>query len=200
LAGDKKTARRKRAWIVIIDESGALLAPLVKRTLAPIGKTPVLRQQGRHRQKVSMIGALTCSPVNQRLRLYFALHKDLAFNHERVAVFLRELLRHLPGKLLVIWDNGQMHKGPAVRKLLAKSRRLRVFALPPYAPECDPVESIWSTLKVHRLANDAPANVHELYHNAWHHLRAMSRDADLLAGCFRHSWLGLPRPCRTLLR
>lgn len=170
-----------------------MLAPLVKRTLAPIGQTPVLKQKGRHREKVSMIGALTCSPARKHLRLYFALHMNQSFNHERVAVFLRELLKHLPGKLLVIWDNGQMHKGEAVRQLLRASKRVEVYPLPPYAPECDPLEFIWGTLKAHRMANDAPESVEVLHRHARKHLEAMSRDPTLLANCFKHSWLRLPR-------
>ena len=185
----------------MIDESGVMLAPLVKRTLAPIGQTPVLKQQGRHREKVSMIGALTCSPVQKRLRFYFALHMNQSFNHERVAVFLLQLLKHLPGKLLVIWDNGQMHKGEAIRQLLRASKRLKLFPLPPYAPECDPLEFLWGTLKAHRMANDAPESVKVLHRHAREHLRAMSRDPTLLANCFEHSWLHRPRTRRrTLLK
>lgn len=178
-----------------------LLAPLVKRTLAPLGHTPVLLERAKWRQRVSLIAALTCSPVSGRLRLYFAMHKNQSINHERVTEFLRGLLKHIRGKLLVIWDNGQMHRGPALRKLLAKSRRIRLFPLPPYAPECDPVEPVWGTLKYHRMANYAPEDVDGLYRRARRHLVAMSRDPLLLANCFRHSALGLPqRRRRTLLR
>ena len=43
VAADNKSARRWRAHIVLIDESGFLMWPLVRRTLAPQGKTPILR-------------------------------------------------------------------------------------------------------------------------------------------------------------
>jgi len=39
----------------VIDESGLLLMPLVRRTLAPRGHTPVLTVKGRHREKVSLV-------------------------------------------------------------------------------------------------------------------------------------------------
>jgi len=184
---------------VIIDESGVLLAPLVKRTLAPKGHTPVLTVRTRHRQKVSAIAALTCSPVHKKLRLFFALHKDVSINHQRVAWFLGQLLRHLRGgKLLVIWDNGRMHRGQAIRRLLTRTGRLRLFPLPPYAPECDPVEPLWSTLKAHRLANYAPHTLEELHAAAHRHLHAIAGQPDLLAGFFNASKLRRPR--RTLVR
>jgi hypothetical protein len=62
LATDKKSAARRRAHLVLIDESGFLLSPLVRRTLAPRGQTPVLKTWGGHRERVSAIAALTISP------------------------------------------------------------------------------------------------------------------------------------------
>jgi len=48
--------------LVLIDESGLLLAPLVRRTLARRGQRPVLKQRARQRDKVSVAGALWLSP------------------------------------------------------------------------------------------------------------------------------------------
>lgn len=36
-------ARRRGAWIVVLDESGVGFTPPVRRTWAPRGKTPILR-------------------------------------------------------------------------------------------------------------------------------------------------------------
>ena len=47
---------------MLIDESGFFLNPLVRRTWAPKGKTPVLPSWGRHRDKVSVIAALSVAP------------------------------------------------------------------------------------------------------------------------------------------
>jgi DDE superfamily endonuclease len=184
---------------VTIDESGALLAPLVKRTLAPKGQTPVIRQRAKHRQKISMIAGLTCSPVRRRLRLFFALHKNLSFNSQRVRWFLGQLLKHIKGKLFVIWDNGMMHRGPVIQQMLRRTRRVELFRLPPYAPDCDPVELVWSNLKAHRMANYVPQSIDHLYRAARAHLNAIAADQEALAGCFNGSRLGLPRPVRGTL-
>jgi len=46
----------------LIDESGFLMSPLVRRTLAPEGQTPILKTKGTHRERVSVTAALTLSP------------------------------------------------------------------------------------------------------------------------------------------
>jgi hypothetical protein len=50
--------------LVFIDESGVLLAPLVRRTLAPKGETPILEHRAKQRDKVSLIAALTIASSN----------------------------------------------------------------------------------------------------------------------------------------
>jgi transposase len=61
LAPHQKKARGLKASLVFIDESGLLLAPVVRRSWAPCGQTPILYQRGRAREKVSIIAALTLS-------------------------------------------------------------------------------------------------------------------------------------------
>ena len=48
---------------------------------------------------------------------------------------------------------------PAVRKFLARNRRLRLERLPAYSPDLNPVEAVWSWLKYGRLANFVPAEI-----------------------------------------
>ena len=52
------------------------MAPLVRRTWAPRGMTPILAQRTRSRQKVSAIAALTLAPRRRRVGLYFSLYPD----------------------------------------------------------------------------------------------------------------------------
>ena len=59
---DKKSARRRRAHLVLIDESGFLMSPLVRRTLAPRGHTPILKTKGSASREGVDNGGLTISP------------------------------------------------------------------------------------------------------------------------------------------
>src|SRR5438132_5080036 len=77
------------------------MAPLVCRTWAPRGQTPVFYQRGGSRQKVSCMGALAVPPRRHRLHFYFRLHPNENINTDRALDFLLQLLRQLPGNLVV---------------------------------------------------------------------------------------------------
>jgi transposase len=146
----------------LLDESGCLLSPLVRRTLAPCGKTPILKVRAKQREKVSITAALTISPRRHRLGLYWQTYPRQYVNSQRTAEFLRYLLRHLRGAVIVVWDGGSMHKGDPIRDVLQKFPRLSLERLPPYAPELNPVEYLWNHLKYGQLANFAPDDVLQL--------------------------------------
>jgi hypothetical protein len=90
----------------LIDETGLFLNPLVRRTWSLIGQTPVLDADGGRREKVSVIGAVSVSPVSQRLGFYFATEPGGFFTAEKVVGFLRDLLKHLRGRVIVVWGRG----------------------------------------------------------------------------------------------
>ena len=118
LAPHQKKARRLNATLVFIDESGLLLAPLVRRSWAPCGKTPILYQRGRAREKVSIIAALTLSPRRHRPGLYFSLRADENVTTTWLVPFLRALTRHLRGAFLVVWDRLPGHRARVVTDYL----------------------------------------------------------------------------------
>lgn len=173
------------------------MAPLVRRTLAPRGETPVLKHKlthrGRGRDKVSLIAALTLSPQIQRLGLYCSSLVNDHFDNVAVAWFVRQLLRHLRGPVIIVWDRGPMHRGPAIRQLLADHPRLQVEELPAYAPELNPVECLWSYLKWDRLGNFAPKDCQELEQTAWQELQDLQGKQERLRGFWDGSDLPWPR-------
>jgi transposase len=84
------------------------------------------------------------------------------------------LLRHLPGKLLVVWDRSQTHRGGLVREFVARQRgRIDLEYLPAYAPELNPVEYIWAYWKHHELPNFCPHDFSQLSYQARRALRRM---------------------------
>ena len=115
---------------------------MLLKTWAPRGHTPVLRHRYR-RDRISVISGLSISPVRHRMGLYYRFHRH---NIDGLAVcdFLRHLLRHLRGHVIVIWDNASIHRGEPVRDMCRSFARLHLVALPPYAPELNPDEGVWS--------------------------------------------------------
>jgi transposase len=91
-------------------------------------------------------------------RFYFRLFPG-PIRGPQVIEFLTHLLRHLPGRLLVIWDGLPAHRSRLVQHWVAGQRaRLELERLPAYAPELNPVEYLWGYWKQHELPNFCPKN------------------------------------------
>jgi transposase len=140
---------------------------VVRRTWAPCGQTPVLRHRTRHHRKISTIGGISISPQRRRLGWYLHFHRDESIRQEQVIAFLRHLLAHLRGRVIVVWDRLGAHHGAQVRQYAAQQRRLRLETLPAYAPELNPNEYGWSHLKYGTLANLCPHDLDELEQNVF---------------------------------
>jgi transposase len=177
----KEKARRQGASLALIDESGLLMAPLVRRTWAPRGQTPVLVQKSGTREKVSVAAALWVSPRHDRLGLFSGTLVNGYFNNWYSAAFLEALLQELTGRVIVIWDGGTMHKGDPIRQLVDHfADRLCLEKLPPYAPMLNPIEFLWSWLKYSRLNNFAPRDAIQLNERVVAELAAIQKDQGLL--------------------
>lgn len=191
LVSGKKNAARLKAHIVFIDETGLLMAPLVRRTWSQRGVTPVLHQQGRSREKATMVGALSVSPKRRRIGLYYALGPSRNFDTAWAEAFVRALARHLRGPIIIIWDQLGAHKAVAKLPSILVMSRIRFVLLPPYAPELNPVEFWWSYLKTNPLANFAPHDIHQLCCHARRHTARIRKRPDLLRSFFRCTPLSL---------
>jgi len=193
VASHPKKVAAERAHLVLIDESGLFLNPLVRRTWAVRGQTPVIGGDGGHRKKVSVIGAVSVSPAARRLGLYFATLPDGFFTAGAVVGFLRDLLKHLRGEVVVVWDGGGNHKGPLIRDYLRRNERLTLERLPAYAPALNPVEAVWSWLKYGQLANFVPNGIPELDDEVVDRLIELKFDPGLLRVLWERSDLPLPQ-------
>jgi len=180
--------------VVFLDESCSQLMPLVRRTLAPRGKPPVLYYSKKFRDKVSLMGALTISPQRGRVGFYCSTIPNQSYDDHAVAWFLRQLLRHQRGRILIVWDRSPIHRGPQVTALLAAHPRLQVEEFPAYAPELNPVEVIWSYLKFGKLSNLFAQNLIELERVLQSELKRLERNQRLLKKLCRGAKLtGLDR-------
>jgi transposase len=175
-----------------VDESGLLLAPLLRRTWAQIGHTPVLFQRAKQRDKVSVGAALWLT--RGQLGLSYRTLVNGYFNNEQVAAWLSDLLAEWDGPTIAIWDGGNMHKGDPIKAVVERARgRLLLERLPPYGSELMPVEWLWSWLKYSRLCNFAAHDVRELNDRAVAELGGIQQNQERLAGFFHAAALSLPR-------
>jgi transposase len=171
---------------VFADESGFLLIPNVVKTWAPVGRTPVHHHVYR-RDKISVISGICVSPKRQRLSLYYYLFYD-NIGQQEVCLFLRHLLRHLPGRVIALLDNSSTHKGQPIEKLLRRHPRLQIEHFPSYAPELNPDEGVWCQAK-RTLANSCPQNVDQLMDDIIRTINGIGRSKKKLRACIEQSEL-----------
>jgi transposase len=182
-----RDAFRRQAHLVFLDESGFMLTPTVRRTLAPRGRTPVLECWDR-RDRLSAISCITVSPVAGRPDLYFELMPHNV-HAEDVAFFLEDLHRRL-GPLTVIWDRNNIHsKAKVVRAWLLDKPDIVVEDFPGYVPDLNPDEGVWGWTKYGELANLAAEDVDRLWDYAWGGLDHVKRHPNLLRAFLRETKL-----------
>ena len=87
------------------------------------------------------------------------------------------------------WDRGRSHKHHLVRAWLTAHPRCHIVWFPPYAPDLNPVELLWSYLKYGRLANFAPDTTKDIQTAVSRERRRVARHPELLRSFFRHSAL-----------
>jgi len=169
-----------------------MLTPTVRRTLAPRGQTPV-HYCWQRRDRISAISAITVSPIRKRRGLYFTLLVDNENVHaEDVVGFLRQLKRHLPGPITIIWDRGRVHdRSKVVQAYLAKHPEIVTEKLPAYAPELNPDEQVWSNIKYGRLSNYAPRDTQQLRQRLRRELRHLGKRPDMLSSFIQHTKIPL---------
>ncbi len=166
-----------------------MLQPVVRRTWAPRGQTPIQYSWDR-RDRLSVISAITVSPQRRRLGLYFDI-----FDHNIVTddfeMFVAAVLRRLKRPILLVLDRWSVHRS-GVRRLLERfPKRVQIEWLPAYAPELNPVEQVWNRTKYTDLANYVPDDIVSLGREVAHSIRQTRSQQTLLRSFFRHCGLGM---------
>jgi len=155
--------------------------PAVVRTYAPRGETPILHAP-LTRDHLSVI-----SGVSSAGRLLMQV-RERPFRGPTCVEFLRHLLRHLDGTLLVIWDGAPIHRSQPVKDFLATDlgKRVQLERLPGYAPELNPDEGIWRYLKHVELRNVVCHSLTELKTELRLAVARLRHKQHVLRGCFTH--------------
>ncbi len=150
------------------------------RSYAPRGQTPILTVPLSY-DHLSTISAIT--PDGQLL-----LHvQDHPYKSPDVVRFLQHLLRHIPGKLLVIWDGAPIHRGQPIKDFLAAggAQRIQLERLPAYAPDLNPDEGIWRYLKRVELQNLCCHDLAELRYELRLATARLRHKRDVIRSCIK---------------
>src|SRR5207245_7477323 len=92
------------------------------------------------------------SAVSARGHLRFMVSKGRV-NGSVFVEFLKRLTHNAPRAIFLILDGGSYHQSKLVKEYVARlGGKLRLFFLPPYAPELNPDEQVWNYVKHHGIA------------------------------------------------
>lgn len=164
-----------------------MLQPLLRRTWALRGQTPIMKSWDRH-DRLTAITALTLTPVRRRIGLYFELLEHNARAEDFIG-FLSRLREELRRPLWVIWYRLGAHRKAARALLELGCQWINFTYLPAYCPELNPVEHVWSTTKWGRLANWPAPDIKALGSRVSQDFLDQSSHQAILRGHF--DWAGL---------
>jgi transposase len=184
-------AARRNAHLAFVDETGFMLNPVVRRTFAPRGKTPVNRVADPH-GRISVIGAITVDPRRERIGLVYNMLGDNAnFRGPGIAYFVQALLAEISGPVTILWDRITIHSCEEVEHCLKGASRVVVEPFPPYAPKLNPADGIWGYIKYGRLPNYTPPDLDVLRTTVTGELNRLRQEEELLRSFIRHTKLPL---------
>lgn len=150
--------------LIFVDESGAMTFMNRLYGWAARGEPAVILKEN-HGERLNMIGGMALDGPRGLMTTPGSMNTD------RVVEFMSSKLDINPGDVVVL-DNAPVHKGARVRAAV-EARGATVLFLPPYSPELNPIEHLWSTLKA-KLRAAGARTVSELLTQ----VQAIWRDMD----------------------
>jgi transposase len=170
-------AKREKAIILWLDQTGLRSDAAVGTTWAPVGQTPVVPKTGRR------FGINVMAAMSNKGELYFTCYTG-SFTGPVFLAYLKRLTRHLGRKIHLVVDGHPVHRRVLVRDWLAEHvDQIEMHFLPGYSPELNPVELLNGDLKRH-VAQANPANKADLAAEADRHLRRRQNQPDVVKALF----------------
>lgn len=169
---------------MFFDEFGFSFQEMLARTWAPKGKRPILRRVESERRALSTAVGLTLSGK------IFKRHFEGSMKSEQVIESLEHLQRHLPGRVILIWDRASIHKSGKTQAYLDAHPEIIAEPLPSYAPELNPEEYCHGNVKQH-LKNVTPDTVAEMCDLLDREFARLRHRPDLLLNFIHHAGLSV---------
>jgi len=104
-----------------------------------------------------------------------------------VVTLLRPILRHVSGKVVVVWDGASIHRCPAVKQGLADGGAIRLTWVPRpgYAAELNPDAGVWRWLKRGALGNVYCDTLHDVRYEVRLARARLRHRKEVLHACIR---------------
>ena len=181
-------AERRAEWIltragrdprrlIFIDETWAKTNMTRLRGRAPLGERLVAKVPHGHWKTTTLIAALGIQGMRCSTTVDGPVNADVfgAFVGQVLAPELR------PGDIVVM-DNLSSHKGAAIRRMI-EARGATLVYLPPYSPDLNPIEMVFSKIK--QALRALACRTRDDLWDAMQSVLDLVSPADAL-NCFRH--------------
>jgi transposase len=163
--------------VLFLDETGAMTNLVRSHGRCGLGERCVAHTPNGHWKVMTAVAAIRLHGLTASATMPCPMDGELFLTYVERA--LLPVLR--PGDVVVM-DNLPSHKSPRVRERI-ESAGAGLLYLPPYSPDFNPIEMIWS--KVKRLLRSAAARTIDTLHEAFGQALNAVSPADI-QGCFRH--------------
>ena len=174
-----KHRRRWQAILYFVDEAGISLIPYVGKTWAPKGKTPIINVTGKRG------GFCVSSAITSAGRLIFRIEKGKVNSNSHFDFLQKIIKQHPQRKIIVVADNASSHKSNLIKGFVESNKqRFALYHIPPYSPDLNPDEHIWSYLKTYELKAHQAQSVIDLKKLANKKLQKIQRNQTLIKSFF----------------
>jgi transposase len=176
----KKKAKKVGATIYFQDESGIRSDFHSCKNWAVKGQAPVIEATGA-RFGLNMVGA-----ISTRGQLRFMVVKG-SVTSEKICDFLEKLMHNAEKPVFLIWDGHPTHRSKKVKEYIASfDGKLKVFVLPSYSPELNPIEQAWNNVKGHGIGRKKIFGPDQLKAAVLGQLRKLQKLPEIVKSFFRH--------------
>lgn len=163
--------------VLFLDETGAMTNFVRTHGRSVEGERCVADAPAGHWKTVTAVAAIRASGLTASATTPHAMDGELFLAYVQDA-----LVPALNEGDVVVMDNLPGHKRPEVRQLI-EAAGAKLLYLPPYSPDFNPIEMIWS--KVKRLLRSIGARTVDALHAAFAQAMDAVTPNDIL-GCLRH--------------
>lgn len=175
----RREAKKTGAEIYFLDESAVRSDYHSGTTWAPTGKTPVQRSTGA-RFSLNMIAAIT-----NRGKMRFSTFKG-SLTGEVFVDFMSRLIQDSDTVVFLIVDGHPVHRSRLVKEFVEGTGRIRLFQLPGYSPELNPVEQVWNHAKRHQVGKQVITGPEQLKKLVISALRKLQKLPHIIVAFFKH--------------
>lgn len=172
-------AQRWQAIIYFQDESGISLIPVMGRTWAPKGETPVVKVTGKRG------GICVTSAISPAGHMVFRIEKGKVNANAHIE-FLQQVLKNHPRrKIIIVEDKAPPHIAKKVEQFVeSNKKKLAIYYLPSYSPELNPDEETWRHLKQHKLKSHLAQTTPELKKLVFSKMKSIQKQPKIIKSFF----------------